>query len=196
MMSLVNHQFFFAEIHKSCQRTLPSLELPRVVAVATGPFSPISDGGPPSHENQERTKVGTFDGSASLIQHNGRQRQKFQDLAQDISIQLLEKFSLVTTFAQETTPHFNSDVFGANERRNHDQTPHPYPSIVASNDVKEVPNEIPIASDPLEGNLGSVKVLQELFPEPGRLQFIYADLGDAKWYPVAYVGEITLDPLK
>ncbi|KAI7981720.1 UDP-arabinose 4-epimerase 1 [Camellia lanceoleosa] len=32
------------------------------------------------------------------------------------------------------------------------------------------------------GNLGAVKVLQELFPEPGRLQFIYAHLGDAKWY--------------
>ena len=30
------------------------------------------------------------------------------------------------------------------------------------------------------GNLGAVKVLQELFPEPNRLQFIYADLGDAK----------------
>ncbi|CAL5355281.1 unnamed protein product [Camellia sinensis] len=99
------------------------------VAVATGPSSPISDGGPPSYENQERTEVDTFDGSASLIQHNGRLRQKFQDPAQDISIQLLEKFSL---------------------RRNHDQTPHPYPSIVASNDVEEVPNEIPIASDPLE----------------------------------------------
>ena len=28
------------------------------------------------------------------------------------------------------------------------------------------------------GNLGAVRVLQELFPEPGRLQFIYADLGD------------------
>lgn len=27
--------------------------------------------------------------------------------------------------------------------------------------------------------MGAVKVLQELFPEPGRLQFIYADLGDA-----------------
>ena len=28
------------------------------------------------------------------------------------------------------------------------------------------------------GNLGAVKILQQLFPEPGRLQFIYADLGD------------------
>ncbi|KAK2448418.1 UDP-arabinose 4-epimerase 1 [Trifolium repens] len=62
------------------------------------------------------------------------------------------------------------------------------------------------------GNLGAVRVLQSLFPEPGRLQFIYADLGDAKsvdkifaenkfdavmhFAAVAYVGESTLYPLK
>ncbi|KAL7089602.1 hypothetical protein ACP275_13G195000 [Erythranthe tilingii] len=62
------------------------------------------------------------------------------------------------------------------------------------------------------GNLGAINVLQQLFPEPGRLQFIYADLGDAKavnkifsenafdavmhFAAVAYVGESTLDPLK
>ncbi|EEF32504.1 UDP-glucose 4-epimerase, putative [Ricinus communis] len=62
------------------------------------------------------------------------------------------------------------------------------------------------------GNLGAVKVLQELFPEPGRLQFIYADLGNSKsvnkifsenafdavmhFAAVAYVGESTMDPLK
>ncbi|CAK7357386.1 unnamed protein product [Dovyalis caffra] len=62
------------------------------------------------------------------------------------------------------------------------------------------------------GNLGAVKVLQELFPEPGRLQFIYADLGDPKtvnsifsqnafdavmhFAAVAYVGESTMYPLK
>ncbi|XP_009631195.1 UDP-arabinose 4-epimerase 1-like [Nicotiana tomentosiformis] len=62
------------------------------------------------------------------------------------------------------------------------------------------------------GNLGAIRILQELFPEPGRLQFIYADLGDAKsvhkvfsqnafdavmhFAAVAYVGESTLDPLK
>ncbi|KAK9151023.1 hypothetical protein Syun_009332 [Stephania yunnanensis] len=62
------------------------------------------------------------------------------------------------------------------------------------------------------GNLGAIKVLQELFPEPGRLQFIYADLGDAKavnkifsenafdavmhFAAVAYVGESTLEPLR
>ncbi|KAH6823994.1 Rossmann-fold superfamily protein [Perilla frutescens var. hirtella] len=62
------------------------------------------------------------------------------------------------------------------------------------------------------GNLGAIHVLQQLFPEPGRLQFIYADLGDTKsvqkifsenafdavihFAAVAYVGESTLDPLK
>lgn len=30
------------------------------------------------------------------------------------------------------------------------------------------------------GNLGAVEQLQKLFPEPGRLQFIFADLGDSK----------------
>ncbi|KHG26599.1 hypothetical protein F383_05651 [Gossypium arboreum] len=62
------------------------------------------------------------------------------------------------------------------------------------------------------GNIGAIKVLQELFPEPGRLQFIYADLGDPDavdkifsenafdavihFAAVAYVGESTTDPLK
>ncbi|XP_039023498.1 probable UDP-arabinose 4-epimerase 3 [Hibiscus syriacus] len=62
------------------------------------------------------------------------------------------------------------------------------------------------------GNMGAVKVLQELFPEHGRLQFIYADLGDANavnkifsenafdavmhFAAVAYVGESTMDPLR
>ncbi|CAL9110313.1 unnamed protein product [Musa acuminata var. zebrina] len=62
------------------------------------------------------------------------------------------------------------------------------------------------------GNIGAIKVLEGLFPEPGRLQFIYADLGDARavnkifaenafdavmhFAAVAYVGESTLDPLR
>ncbi|KAF2550872.1 hypothetical protein F2Q68_00035739 [Brassica cretica] len=62
------------------------------------------------------------------------------------------------------------------------------------------------------GNHGAVKVLQRLFPQTGRLQFIYADLGDPAavekifsenafdavmhFAAVAYVGESTLYPLK
>ncbi|CAA0836985.1 UDP-arabinose 4-epimerase 1 [Striga hermonthica] len=62
------------------------------------------------------------------------------------------------------------------------------------------------------GNMGAVKVLQGLYPEPGRLQFVYADLGDASavdrifsenafdavmhFAAVAYVGESTSEPLR
>ncbi|KAL2248503.1 probable UDP-arabinose 4-epimerase 3 [Sesamum indicum] len=62
------------------------------------------------------------------------------------------------------------------------------------------------------GNMGAVKVLQGLYPEPGRLQFVYADLGDAEavdkifernafdavmhFAAVAYVGESTAEPLR
>ncbi|CAN6196829.1 unnamed protein product [Urochloa humidicola] len=62
------------------------------------------------------------------------------------------------------------------------------------------------------GNIGAIKVLQNLFPEPARLQFIQADLGDPEavnrifsenafdavmhFAAVAYVGESTLEPLR
>ncbi|KAK8535116.1 hypothetical protein V6N13_130315 [Hibiscus sabdariffa] len=62
------------------------------------------------------------------------------------------------------------------------------------------------------GNMAAVNILQKLHPQPGRLQFIYADLGDAKavdkifsenafdavmhFAAVAYVGESTMDPLR
>ncbi|KAJ8510889.1 hypothetical protein OPV22_001323 [Ensete ventricosum] len=62
------------------------------------------------------------------------------------------------------------------------------------------------------GNIGAIKVLQALFPQPGRLQFIYADLGNARavnkifaenmfdavmhFAAVAYVGESMLEPLR
>ncbi|KAL3680000.1 hypothetical protein R1sor_022956 [Riccia sorocarpa] len=62
------------------------------------------------------------------------------------------------------------------------------------------------------GNLGAVQALKTLFPRPGRLQFIYADLGDSKavdeifqnnaidavmhFAAVAYVGESMAEPLR
>ncbi|CAI8618845.1 unnamed protein product [Vicia faba] len=73
-------------------------------------------------------------------------------------------------------------------------------------------HRVTIVDNLSRGNLGAVKVLQDLFPEPGRLQFIYADLGDPisvdkiflenkfdavmHFAAVAYVGESTVDPLK
>ena len=90
-----------------------------------------------------------YDGSLSISQYNGRSKHK----AQDLSIHdVLEKFSLVTKFARDTT----SQIFGDNhgngfrsERRSHNQ-----PSVdyrrKASNLEEEIPDEIPVPSDPLE----------------------------------------------
>ncbi|GMP35124.1 hypothetical protein CsSME_00007701 [Camellia sinensis var. sinensis] len=80
------------------QRTLSSLKLPRAV-VANGLSSSVSVDECPSIDNSERTDGGAFDGSASHIQNNGRRRQKVQDPARDLSIQVLEKFSRVTRFS-------------------------------------------------------------------------------------------------
>ncbi|XP_057509208.1 uncharacterized protein LOC130791908 isoform X1 [Actinidia eriantha] len=136
------------------QRTLSSLELPRAVSVANGLSSAISAGESPSNEYQQRTEGGTIDGSASNIHHNRRQRKKAQDPARDLSSQVLEKFSRVTRLARETTSHLfresHSDGFGANESKNHNLTPHQYPSNVASIDAEKVPSKIPVSSDPLE----------------------------------------------
>jgi UDP-arabinose 4-epimerase len=62
------------------------------------------------------------------------------------------------------------------------------------------------------GNIGAVEQLQSLFPELGRLQFLYGDLGDSKrvneifaqnafdavmhFAAIAYVSESMADPLR
>ncbi|KAF5945856.1 hypothetical protein HYC85_016084 [Camellia sinensis] len=145
--------FLVNDFQDPLQRTLSSLELPRAV-VANGLSSSVSVDECPSIDNSERTDGGAFDGSASHIQNNGRRRQKVQDPARDLSIQVLEKFSRVTRFARETTSQIfresHSDSFGTNERRTHNLTPHDYPSNVASNDVEKVTEQIPVTKDPLE----------------------------------------------
>lgn len=134
------------------QKTLSSLELPRAVSVAIEPSTSFSAGESPSNENQQRIDGGFHNESSSISQYNAKQRQKVHD-PRDLSIQVLEKFSLVTKFARETTSQLfresHGNGYGAIERRNHDQSSFDYPERVSS--VKEnVPDEIPVPSDPLE----------------------------------------------
>ncbi|XWS27039.1 hypothetical protein CRYUN_Cryun26dG0081700 [Craigia yunnanensis] len=147
-LTTVKHHVFLVRL-----RTLSSLELPRAVSIASAPSTPVSVGESTSHENEERTDVGLCDGSASIPQYNGRQRQKVHDPARDISIQVLEKFSLVTKFARETTSQLfretHSNDFGPFERRNSDQSALDY-SHKPSDDAEEVPVQSPVAPDPLE----------------------------------------------
>lgn len=131
--------------------------MPRAVPAASDLSTSIVVGEPPSDDALDRSSGGICDGSRS--QYNGRQRQKNQDPARDLSIQVLEKFSLVTKFARETTSQIfreiNSDGYGAIERKRHDQSPDDYlqkESAIA----EKVPIQAEVATDPLEVTISFV----------------------------------------
>lgn len=103
---------------------------------------PTPANGSPSGADQERISSDKISGKP-----NGWQRPKHQDPARDLSIQVLEKFSLVTRFARETTSQLfrEMDGFTPSEGRKHDHA-----LITASHDSHRVPNEVPVVPDPLE----------------------------------------------
>ncbi|KAK1437462.1 hypothetical protein QVD17_03253 [Tagetes erecta] len=132
------------------QRTLSSLELPRSLANRT-PASSFPDS--PSEGNLENNHISEDDNSGS-IQQNNNQRQKNHDPARDISIQVLEKFSLVTRFARETTSQLfreSLDVPGSNEKRRTNWASKDHPTqATTANDVEVAPKKVPVPPDPLE----------------------------------------------
>ena len=113
-----------------------------------------SAGESPSYENQERVDGNIYSESSSISQNVGRQRHKVNDPSRDLSIQVLEKFSLVTKFARETTSQLfrenHGNGFDAIERKSYSQSsldshPHKTPK-----DKKEVSTGSPVPSDPQE----------------------------------------------
>ncbi|XP_024965579.1 TBC1 domain family member 15-like isoform X1 [Cynara cardunculus var. scolymus] len=130
--------FLVNNLQDPLQRTLSSLELPRTISIAkSASSSSFTDS--PSDGNLER-----LDGGA---------RKKGSDTARDISIQVLEKFSLVTRFARETTSQLFReslvDDFGTNENKKRNQSQN-RPREIASNDVHVTRSEVPVPPDPLE----------------------------------------------
>ncbi|KAJ0090133.1 hypothetical protein Patl1_13052 [Pistacia atlantica] len=150
--------FLVNDFQSPLQKTLSSLELPGVVTVASGPSTPVSVGDSLLNENQDRTYGAVGPVSSSISRYNGRQRQKGHDPARDISIQVLEKFSLVTKFARETTQLFrenHSNGFGPFERKFDNQSVENHHheasyDTLKDSDAENVCGEIPVASDPLE----------------------------------------------
>lgn len=87
----MSHVFFLL------QKSLTSLELPGAsLHILTNPASSL---------NFPRPDRVSYEGSSSTSDYDGRLKQKVHDPAHDISIQVLEKFSLLTKFARETTSH-------------------------------------------------------------------------------------------
>ncbi|XP_017983140.1 PREDICTED: TBC1 domain family member 17 isoform X2 [Theobroma cacao] len=144
--------FLANDFENPLRRTLSSLELPRAVSIASVPSTPVSVRESTSRENEERTDVGVRDENASTSRYNGRQRQKVHDPARDLSIHVLEKFSLVTKFARETTSQLfwetHSNGFDAFERTNTNQSVLDYNHKV--DEDEELPVKSPVAPDPLE----------------------------------------------
>lgn len=148
--------FFFDDFSSNLilQRTLSSLELPQAVSIANGPSMPTSVAiGSSSYEHQERIGEGIRDETSRSSPNIGRQRHKGNDPARDLTIQVLEKFSLVTKFARDTSSQlFRENIsngYGAVERTNYSHSPLDVPQR-ASKDAKKVPDEISVPSDPLE----------------------------------------------
>ncbi|WVZ11426.1 hypothetical protein V8G54_015956 [Vigna mungo] len=114
--------FLVNDFQNTLQRTLSSLELPRAVPIACGP-SNLSVDESVLNENQGRADNDVNNGSFSAAQFHGRPSHKV-DPARDLSIHVLEKFSLVTKFARETTSQLfrenHSNEFS--DRRTHAQT--------------------------------------------------------------------------
>ncbi|KAF6158220.1 hypothetical protein GIB67_015014 [Kingdonia uniflora] len=148
--------FILNDLQDPLQRSLSSLELPMAVSVANSPsISSVVHSAPSNEETVERSE----DGSSSNSQYHGRSKQKVHDPARDLSIQVLEKFSLVTRFARETTSHLfrdNSDSFSSNGKKSQMQSLLPsdfHETEPRQNDRESVPDEIPVTSDPPEVNL-------------------------------------------
>lgn len=144
--------FLVNDLQDPLQRSLSSLELPRVVSVANGTSS-ISASSVPSVEDSDKINGDNHAGSLRLSEYSGKQRQKSHD-PRDLSIQVLEKFSLVTKFARETTSHLFRENY-SDSFNGYDTKPQ-VPSLPANapdkgpGDTEKDLNEEPVTSDPSE----------------------------------------------
>nr|XP_010323291.1 GTPase-activating protein gyp7 [Solanum lycopersicum] len=141
--------FLVNDLQDPLQRTLSSLELPGAVSVANSPTSSIA----PSKSSFSRTDGEALDKNSAVIQQNGRQRQKHND-PRHLSIQVLEKFSLVTRFARETKSQFlreaQGDGFISNAMKKHDKKTNNYSSVVESNDVHKPLEDVHVPANSSE----------------------------------------------
>lgn len=118
------------------------MELPRAVPVA----SPSPKNASPTFADQELDK-------SSTSQQNGR-RAKHHDPARDLSIQVLEKFSLVTRFARETTSQLfresQLDGFTPIEGRKDSHMSPVHHQSTTSDEPSKGPDVVSVAADPVE----------------------------------------------
>ncbi|CAN1120625.1 TBC1 domain family member 15 [Linum perenne] len=134
--------FLVNDFQNPLQRTMSSLEMPGAVPIGSTPdsgeqLSSLTDGG----------KYGE-----DIAQRILRYKQNAHDPGRDLSIHVLEKFSLVTKFARETTTQLfreNNNGFSALDTKNYNLAGYDSPHK-EEQEKKKVPEEILVPSDPLE----------------------------------------------
>ncbi|CAI0470000.1 unnamed protein product [Linum tenue] len=138
--------FLVNDFQNPLQRTLSSLEMPGAVSIGSAPSTPASGSHLTAFTDGGKT-------SEVLSQSISRNRQKAHDPGRDLSIHVLEKFSLVTKFARDTTTQLfreNSNGFSALETKSYGIS-RPRPDAPYQEEPeKKVPEEIHVPSDPLE----------------------------------------------
>ncbi|CAN6450988.1 unnamed protein product [Victoria cruziana] len=95
--------FLVNDFQDPLQRSLSSLKLPRILTVTKG-ASALNSVNSVEH-TKESTGLGSNEGNIVTSEDTRVLYQKNRDPARDLSIQVLEKFSLVTKFARDTTSH-------------------------------------------------------------------------------------------
>lgn len=103
--------FLVNDIQDPLQRSLTSLELPGALPVANIRSSLHIEGPAPSIQNTADTSNQNYqDKIYGGLKNGGGQHERLRDPAREILINGLEKFSMVTKFARETT----AQIFGEN----------------------------------------------------------------------------------
>ncbi|KAG0480040.1 hypothetical protein HPP92_010898 [Vanilla planifolia] len=138
--------FLLNNFEDPLQKSLSTLELPRVLSVANT-----------ASMHNSPTLVSSFDdsmiengvcSSGTPSEYKGRRKHKAHDTTHDLSIQVLEKFSLVTKFAREATTQLFREFQDSHDLL-HDKkqkTSFPGPSVVSQ------PNGTPSKENDAMGN--------------------------------------------
>lgn len=94
------------------QKSLSSLELPGIASVANAMSRQNSLSFTGSVDESRHGDNGRHGAASSVSHYSSKQKHKSNDPGRDLSIQVLEKFSLVTKFARDTTSSLFRDNSG------------------------------------------------------------------------------------
>ncbi|GJN22006.1 hypothetical protein PR202_gb09532 [Eleusine coracana subsp. coracana] len=143
--------FLVNDFQDPLQKCLSSLELPGVATVANVMSRQNSLSFTGSVDDGVHGNDAKHGAPASMSQYGSMQKHKSNDPGRDLSIQVLEKFSLVTKFARDTTSSLFRDNNGANAYGRQQQE---YYSNIKVSDKKKyqqtTPEKAVVPSDPLE----------------------------------------------